>query len=443
MKNTVLVVLIVASALLVSIIGLTGVVAVQRANHINEEIVTTNAKFHETGRNLEGLRSDLDATRIYVRDYMLDPFAESADVKRAQFRDLRLSIESEIAALADLLGAEEAEAVEKLRSELDGYFDSLSQILDADPYGFPGGTSAIRRQLKVRREAIVGIAGGIEEIDARRFERENKQIENSRRDLTSYLWRMTGAGVFLGVVIAFIGGRRISALQRHSELHHRRIEKSEEERRRLSAELVRAQEAERKHISRELHDEVGQTLTALGIEIGNIQRLRLEPGLEFDEHVDAAKELAQGTLKTVRDIAMGLRPSMLDDSGLVPALRWQIREFSKRTHVPVDLQTDGTLDGLGEKVSTCVYRVVQEALTNCARHANADNVRVVLHGKDDLVHLAIQDDGIGFNTVEETVGLGIVGIEERVNDLGGNVKITSEANRGTLLLVEIPLQAAS
>jgi signal transduction histidine kinase len=441
MKNTVLVVLIVASALLVSIIGLTGIVAVQRANRINEDIVRTNAKFHDTGRNLEGLRADLDATRIYVRDYMIDPFAESADVKRSQFRDLKLSIESEIAALADLLGTEEAAAVEQLRSELDGYFDSLSLILDADPYGFPGGTSAIRRQLKVRREAIVGVAKRIEEIDARRFARENMEIENSRRELTSYISRMTGAGVLLGVVIAFIGGRRMSALQRHSELHRKRIEKSEEERRRLSAELVRAQEEERKHISRELHDEVGQTLTALGIEIGNIRRLRHGPDSEFEEHADAAKELAQGTLKTVREMAMGLRPSMLDDSGLVPALRWQVREFSKRTGVTVDLQTDGMLDGLGEQVSTCIYRVVQEALTNCARHANANNVRVVIHGKGNLVHLAIQDDGVGFDLSNETDGLGIVGIKERVQDLGGNVKISSEAHRGTLLLMEIPRPA--
>jgi len=443
MKNAVLIVLIVASALLVSIIGLTGFVAVQRANRINEEIVKTNAKFHDTGRNLEGLRADFDATRIYVRDYMLDPFAESADVKREQFRDLKSSIESEIAALASLLGTEEAQAVEQLRSELDGYFDSLSLILDADPYGFPGGTSAIRRQLKARREAIVGVARRMEEIDARRFERENVEIENSRRELTSYLWRMTGAGVFLGVVIAFVGGRRISALQRRSELHRQRIEKSEEERRRLSAELVRAQEAERKHISRELHDEVGQTLTALGIEIGNIRRLRHGPDSEFEEHADAAKDLAQGTLKTVREMAMGLRPSMLDDSGLVPALRWQVREFSKRTGVAVDLQTDGILDGLGEPVSTCIYRVVQEALTNCARHANAHNVRVVIHGKGNRVHLAIQDDGVGFDLSDETDGLGIVGIKERVQDLGGIVKITSEVHRGTLLLIEIPQTAAS
>ena len=131
---------------------------------------------------------------------------------------------------------------------------------------------------------------------------------------------------------------------------------------------------------------------------------------------------------------------MLDDSGLVPALRWQIREFSKRAGVPVDLQIDGPLDSLSENVSTCVYRVVQEALTNCARHANAHNIRIALHGKTDLISLAIQDDGVGFDPSSAPSGIGIIGIEERVRELGGDLKITSERKRGTLFLVEIPVE---
>src|SRR6185295_17660772 len=115
----------------------------------------------------------------------------------------------------------------------------------------------------------------------------------------------------------------------------------------------------------------------LGIEIGNIQKLRDEPGTEFDVHVNEAKELVHGTLRTVRDMAMGLRPSMLDDSGLVPALRWQIRQYSKRTGVSVELETEGVFEDLGESIGTCVYRVVQEALTNCARHANARHMPCV------------------------------------------------------------------
>jgi signal transduction histidine kinase len=438
-KNTILVVLIVASALLVAIIGLTGAVAVQRANRINEQIIESNKKFHDTGRNLQGLRADFDTARIYVRDYMLDPVAESAEIKRGQFREIRTSIERKLTALAGLLPGDEANAVEELRKELDGYFESMSQILEADPRSFPGGISAIRKQLTVRREAIVEVALRIEDIDARRFARESDEIEKVKQDLTLNLWQMTAAGVSLGIVIAFISGKRIFMLQRRSESHRKRIEKSEAERRRLAAELVRAQEEERKHISRELHDEVGQTLTALGIEIANIQRLRYDSGSEFDEHVGEAKELAHSTLKTVRQIAMGLRPSMLDDSGLLPALKWQIREFSKRTNVPVDLKADGVLDQVNEPVSTCVYRVVQEALTNCARHACAQAVRVTLHGDNDRIHLAIQDDGIGFDVSDETDGLGLVGIKERVRDLGGSMKITSALKRGTLILADIPL----
>jgi signal transduction histidine kinase len=181
----------------------------------------------------------------------------------------------------------------------------------------------------------------------------------------------------------------------------------------------------------------------LGIEIGNVEQLGKASGPEFFERVAEARQLAQRVLKSVRDMAMGLRPSMLDDSGLVPALRWQAREFSKHVGIPVDLQIDGSLDQLPDDVRTCIYRIVQEALTNCARHAKARNIRVVLHGKDDGVSVAVQDDGVGFHPMSEAVGLGIIGIEERARELGGNLRITSEKQRGTLLIVEIPLMKAN
>jgi signal transduction histidine kinase len=232
-------------------------------------------------------------------------------------------------------------------------------------------------------------------------------------------------------------------LQRGARSHEIEMERTQIELRRLSSEQVRAQEEERKAISRELHDEVGQTLTALGIEIGNIERLVKQAGPDFLERVAEARQLAQGVLKSVRDMAMGLRPSMLDDSGLVPALRWQAREFSKHVGIPVDLQIDGSLHELPDDVRTCIYRIVQEALTNCARHAKANNIRIVLHGKDDGVSVAIQDDGVGFHPMSEAVGLGIIGIEERARELGGRLKISSEEQHGTLLIVEIPLVKAT
>jgi len=189
-----------------------------------------------------------------------------------------------------------------------------------------------------------------------------------------------------------------------------------------------------------LHDEVGQTLTGLGIELANLEHLRDGHKPEFRSHLGDAKRLTEETLRTVRNIAMGLRPSMLDDSGIVPAVRWQASELSRRTGTPVELQIEGDFDGLGDERRTCLYRVVQEALTNCARHAEAATIQITMQGNKESVCLSIHDDGVGFDTSRARTGLGLIGIEERVKELGGSLAVRSWPNRGTLLSVEIPFR---
>ena len=126
-----------------------------------------------------------------------------------------------------------------------------------------------------------------------------------------------------------------------SQQERQRAEAAENELRRLSRQLVQAQEAERKSISRELHDEVGQMLTALRMELRSLQELRTRRRREFNEHVDGAKLLAEQSLRALKDMAMGLRPSMLDDLGLGSAVQWQARQFSKHTGIPVNVDIDG------------------------------------------------------------------------------------------------------
>lgn len=438
MKNPLLVVLIVAWIALLSIIGVTGVVAVRGADRISQRIAETHAQYQQTERSLEGVRAGLDAVRISIRDYMLDPLAESVETKRSEFRQAKSSIDQRLEDLSHLIAPEDVPAIAGLRSGIDGYFDSLAPILDAGPRGFPTGTVEMRRQLTVHRTVAANVARQVAEINEQGFVRGTAAVEEARQNLSTYLWRLTAVNLVLGAVVALLSSQRIMTLQRRDRMAQLQVARNEDEMRRLSNELVRAQEDERKSIARELHDEVGQTLTALGIEIGNIERLR--NSTEFAEHVADAKGLAQETLKTVRNLAMGLRPSLLDDSGLVPALKWQVREFSKRMNVSVDLQIDGGLDDLPENVSTCVYRVVQEALTNCARHARASHIRVSVHGQSDYLSLAIQDNGVGFSPGLVSSGTGIIGMEERVRELGGSLKIDSQPHRGTLLTVGIPME---
>jgi signal transduction histidine kinase len=188
-----------------------------------------------------------------------------------------------------------------------------------------------------------------------------------------------------------------------------------------------------------LHDEIGQLLTALRMELSTLEELRKIEDFRFNDRLNDARELAGQALNGVRDLAMGLRPSVLDDLGLAPALRWQAREFSRRFGIPVTVQIDGSLEPLPETHRTCIYRVTQESLTNVARHAGARNIRVTLHGDSELLCLAVQDDGIGFDTrIGQANGLGLIGIEERVRQLGGRVSIVTEPSKGTLLQVEIP-----
>jgi signal transduction histidine kinase len=147
-------------------------------------------------------------------------------------------------------------------------------------------------------------------------------------------------------------------------------------------------------------------------------------------------------VRTVRDLALGLRPSMLDDFGLQPALEWHVRDFSRRFGIAVDLSVHGDFDLLSEPHRICAYRSVQEALTNCVRHARASRITVSVRRLVDTLTVSVADDGIGFDPAERVGGLGLRGIEERVRDLHGVMSIRSVPGSGTTLTMEVPLPAA-
>jgi len=247
-----------------------------------------------------------------------------------------------------------------------------------------------------------------------------------------------------GICVALLTTHRVIVLERKHEMQRKQIEDNQNNLRRLSHRLVQAQEHERQALSRELHDEVGQMMTALGIELGNIEDLKNADDRTFRERVNDAKRLNGDAMRTIRDLAMGLRPSMLDDIGLEAALQWQGREFSRHTGVPASVEVEGNLDELSDAQRTCIYRVVQEALTNCARHANAKHVVVSIRSKRGYVVVVVHDDGVGFNA-QTTVrgGLGLLGMQERVKALDGRIDISSEPRGGTTIRVQLPIGAAA
>jgi signal transduction histidine kinase len=206
----------------------------------------------------------------------------------------------------------------------------------------------------------------------------------------------------------------------------------------LSARLLSAQEEERRSISRELHDEVGQSLSALLMEAGNAAARVSPDSTEVRRHVDSIKRLAEASVQVIRNMSLLLRPSMLDDLGLVPALEWQAREVFKRTGLRVQVTADENASELPDEHKTCIYRVVQEALHNCARHAQARSVTVEVHRQPSQIVLTVEDDGRGFDA-RRVRGLGLVGMEERVHHLGGDLRVKSRPGAGTTIAVVLPL----
>jgi signal transduction histidine kinase len=174
------------------------------------------------------------------------------------------------------------------------------------------------------------------------------------------------------------------------------------------------------------------------VELGNLTAALPPENARLREHGEKVRQLTEASVGVVRNMALLLRPSMLDDLGLVPALKWQAREVARRHGVKVRVAADAVDDELPDEQRTCVYRVVQEALQNVVRHARAASARVTLRQEADRLVVMVQDDGTGFDTAQEK-GLGLLGMEERVKRLGGSVRIDSGPGGGTLVTAFLPL----
>jgi two-component system sensor histidine kinase UhpB len=215
----------------------------------------------------------------------------------------------------------------------------------------------------------------------------------------------------------------------------------------LARQIVSAQEDERKRVALELHDELGQALTAIDFDIAAMEEAlmpRLDPVVE--QRLTRVKSLLSDMDEQVSAMALNLRPSMLDDLGLIPALRWYVGRYVDRVDVRVDLEASGLSERLPQETETVLYRIVQEALTNVAKHAQASRVSIHLECGVSSVTVTIRDDGLGFDMEgvadlqPSRQGIGLLGMQERAASLGGGLSIESRPGEGTRLTIEIPLR---
>ena len=225
------------------------------------------------------------------------------------------------------------------------------------------------------------------------------------------------------------------------------LESIDESSRLRASQIINAQEEERKRIARELHDETSQVLTSLLISLAI-----LEESVSTEEarkRIADTRALAHSTLRAIRSLSIDLRPSALDDLGLLPALRWYLKEYQQKCAIEVEFHANGLKDRLPSEMETALYRIVQECLTNTARHSHARTVTVNLSEDTHAVYGTIVDDGDGFDyaallktpSQERGLGrgLGLTGMQERALLLNGEMEIHTAPGKGTRVEIHIPL----
>jgi signal transduction histidine kinase len=425
--------------------GLLGLIVVSlaiahdRATFSSGALEDVNTRHRRIFADLRQVRTDVYLSAIYVRDYLLDNVRARDPEYREQLAAFRASSRTALANLAADLpeGTAGRVALDQLRSSLDGYWTTFEPLFFWTPAEKAQRSAAfVRQEVIQRREDVLAMAREIEALNDTNYSQQRGAIVERRTEFQDSLWRLLWQTLVLGLVVSAVAVNRLRELERRAEEQRVFAETAEQRMRTLSQQLVATQEEERRKLSRELHDHVGQLLTGLRMSIGRIERTGQ---VSLAPTIADSRLIIDDLTRIVRDLASGLRPSMLDDLGLQPALEWLGRDVSRRCGLQVTMTVDGELDDVPDAHRTCAYRVVQEALTNVTRHAAASRAVVTVRRRHDALMLSVRDDGAGFRAVQTSDGLGLRGMEERVKELRGSVDISSAPAAGTTLTVHLPL----
>ncbi len=329
---------------------------------------------------------------------------------------------------------------EALRRVLEDDFSAI--LMDVRMPGIDGFTTAsmIRERKRSRYTPIIFLTAAGEDMST--------MFRSYRAGAVDFITKPVIPEVLRSKLTVFIGlhdmNRMLNAELAERAFTEQRLRASEENLRALAGHLQSVREEERIHIAREIHDELGQALTGLKFDLASFAK-----NFEADSvAVRADKQHALGIaidriINSVRRIASGLRPEVLDEIGLAAAFEWQAREFQRRTGIRCLVSIDPSFVDPDKERSTALFRIFQELLTNVARHANATRVNVALADGGRALALSVEDNGRGIrdNEIESPLSLGFLGLRERVLAFGGMIAVKGDEGKGTKVSVTIPITA--
>jgi len=415
---------------------------VRSLQQVEQNVSGVHESYVRGEQTLTKVRTSVLLGSIYLRDAIIDGASPRRDYYRSEFTRLRTEVDRRLESyLPEVASPVEREHWARLQTELGDYWASREIAFTDDTRNQGEAIMLLRRRVVPQRDAILEILdqlAALQNVANRRHQLEANRLYQQART------RLISVGVVtlvVALVVALTVSRHVNHLQRQIERQRLGERQNREDLERLSARLVDAQEDERRTLARELHDEVGQALTAVNVDIGIALRGNIEPRARTA--LQEARDIAESTLRGVRDLSQLLHPSVLDDFGLPTTLDTHLRSFSQRTGIRAQL-AETIDDRLAPPIEVCVYRIVQEAMNNVAQHSGATACIVSLSAGGGELRLVIEDNGRGLGPQADThptrSGLGLIGMRERAQALGGTFVIGNRAGGGTRVAVTLPYQ---
>jgi signal transduction histidine kinase len=418
--------------------------ATLRIREAQREAVAASDRYLQAQDLLSMVRSQVLVASVLVRDALLDPDATSFGVHRDEIERTYDAIDGQLTRYVPFIGSPaERERVDRLRMEVQQLRSASEDVLATDRARWSADARLLMQRFMPRREAAISVSEDVQALNRSAFIDQQQAIGASQADMQRQVLTVFGLALVISVAIGWLAFSHTSRLEHRLTEQRAREEQIASDLQRLSAKLIHVQEDEQRRIARELHDAVGQALSSVKLELAVAQRKldRMAAGTNLLSDAQASADIA---LSSVRDLSHLLHPSALDDLGLVAALDSHLTEFRKHHDVVVKFVHDGMEGRQPPECERAVYRIVQEAFSNIARHAHARVARVVLRAEAQTFRVLIEDDGVGFDVAQverpgRRRGLGLLGIRERASQLGGTVKLESGPSRGTRLEVELPV----
>lgn len=413
--------------------------------NVSQQHLEIYRRYVEEDAALRALRTNVWLAGNFVRDFFILNTPEQAGVLHSQLEALKADNARARDRLARI--SPQSPIPPEQRKGLDEYF----VLVDAVPVEMLHASrdrqfEFVQREIVPRRDQLSTALRELSASGEQHVQEVENQFSESRRQAAKRLLLMLGVGVLLALLVALFSLHHAESLEREADLRHAEVEQTKFELQQLSARLVELEEEDRRRLSRELHDEIGQTLALLQIQITNAQSALGGRPEVLREQLQRARSLAEKTVQTVRNISLLLRPALLDDLGLVPALQFQLEDFSRRSGIAAEFAEENVAEQMPDAVKTCVYRIVQEALHNCEKHSGATKVRLEVRQTADALTVAVEDNGRGFQLNKKHMprqnrGLGLLGIRERAINAGGSLVIDSTPGSGTRIALRIPMAA--